>query len=129
MLTGPAVILTLKVAVGAVTVLLLGSLLALRRGNYRLHGQINIVFFILTALALVGLELIVRLIDPAVFDYFSEAERQNLRIHLCFSLPATSALPVMLFTGKTHRRQVHLYLAGVFSVLWAGTFLTGIFLL
>src|SRR2546426_10083487 len=129
MLTGSAVILALTIAVGTVTVLLLASLLPLYRGNYRLHGQINWLFFILTALALVGLELIVRLIDPAIFDYFNDTERQNLKIHLCFSLPATAALPVMLYTGKTHRRQVHIYLAGVFSVLWAGTFLTGIFLL
>ena len=51
MLTGPNVILTLKVAVAAVTVLLLASLVALARGQYRLHGRINLVFFTLTLAA------------------------------------------------------------------------------
>ena len=52
------VILVLKVAVVAVTVLLAGSLVALACGRYRLHGRINIAFFALTLAALVGLELI-----------------------------------------------------------------------
>jgi len=42
------VILVLKVAVIAVTVLLVASLTALARGNIRLHGRINYVFFVLT---------------------------------------------------------------------------------
>ena len=129
MLTGPSVILALKVAVAAVTVLLLLSLAALARGNYRLHGRINIVFFALTLTAVIGLEVLVRFIDPQVFDYFDADMRQNLRIHLCFSLPAASVLPCMLYTGLTRRRDAHLYLAGVFSMLWIGTFITGIFFL
>ena len=31
--------------------------------------------------------------------------------------------------GLTRRREIHLYLAGVFTVLWIGTFITGIFFL
>lgn len=127
--TGPQVILILKVAVATVTVLLLASLVALLRGNYKLHGRINVVFFVLTVSALLGLEVLVRLLDPHVFDYFDESTRRALYIHLGFSLPAAVLLPVMLFTGRTHRRRVHLALAAVFSVLWLGTFITGIFFL
>jgi uncharacterized membrane protein YozB (DUF420 family) len=126
-LTGPQVILTLKVAVVAVTLLLLASLLALARGNYRLHGRINIAFTVLTVAALFGLEVVARVVDPQLFDYFDADTAQSLRVHLCFSVPAATLLPVMLYTGLTHRRDVHLYLAGVFSVLWAGTFITGVF--
>src|SRR5262245_20071091 len=101
------------------------------RGNYRLHGRINIVFLILTASALVGLEIIIRLIDPTVFSYIEEdpAAKRALTIHLCFSLPAAAVMPAMLYTGFTHRRKVHLLLAGLFGVLWTGTFVTGIFFL
>lgn len=128
-LTGPQVILALKVAVTAVTVLLLASLIALARGNYRLHGRINILFFALTVLALVLLEVVVRLLNPAVFSYFSATDRQMLAVHLCFSLPATGVMAAMLWTGLTHRREWHLYLAGIFTVLWTGTFVTGVFFL
>lgn len=130
MLTGPQVILTLKIAVATVTVLLLLSLIALYRGNTRLHGRINIAFFVLTLTALIGLELVVRLIDPEIFNYLNEGSlRTTLLIHLSFSLPAAALLPAMLFTGLTHRRRIHLFLAAVFSVLWIGTFITGIFYL
>lgn len=129
MLTGPQVILTLKVAVAAVTLLLLASFFPLARGNYRLHGRINLVFTVLTLAALIGLEMLVRVLDPNVFDYFDEQTRQALAIHLCFALPAAVLLPVMLYTGLTHRRRIHLTLAAFFGVLWTGTFLTGMFLL
>lgn len=131
MLTGPQVILTLKIAVLAVTVLLLFSLLALVRGQYRLHGRINVVFFILTVGALVGLEVVTRLIDPNVFSYIEDdpAAKRALTIHLCFSLPSAAVMPAMLYTGFTHRRNLHLMLAAVFGILWTGTFVTGIFFL
>ena len=58
MLTAENTILALKIAVSAVTVLLLASFVALLRGNIRLHGRINTVFFILTISALVGLEVV-----------------------------------------------------------------------
>ena len=51
---GPQVILTLKIAVGLVTLLLLTSLAALSAGNYRLHGRINVVFATLTLTAVIG---------------------------------------------------------------------------
>jgi uncharacterized membrane protein YozB (DUF420 family) len=129
MLTGPQVILALKVAVGGVTCLLVASLLALARGNYRLHGRINVVFFVLTLTALGGLEVLLRLVDPNLFDYFDPDTRTRLGIHLCFSMPAAALLPLMLYTGLSHRRRWHLTLAGVFGVFWTGTFITGIFFL
>jgi uncharacterized membrane protein YozB (DUF420 family) len=131
MLTGPNVILALRVAVAAVTCLLLASLVALVRGNYRLHGRINTVFFVLTLTALISLELVVRVISPHVFDeYFAEPGRRlTLYVHLCFAVPSAVLLPFMLITGRTHRRAWHLSLAAVFGVLWLGTFITGIFFL
>ena len=129
MLTGWQVILILKVAVVAVTVLLLASLAALVSGRYRLHGRINLVFFVLTLSALLGLELLVRVVDPHVFDYFDEATRQSLAIHLFFALPSAVLLPAMLYTGWTHRRRIHLTVAVVFGIFWTGTFITGVFFL
>ena len=131
MLTGPIVILSLKVAVATVTVLLLAALVALAKGNVRLHGRINLVFFVLTLIALLGLELIIRVINPDVFRYISEnAELSRmLGIHLCFSIPSALLMPVMLYTGLKGHRRVHLMLAAVFGVLWTGTFVTGVFFL
>jgi hypothetical protein len=126
-LTGWNVILTLKVAVTAVTVILLFSFVALVRGRYRLHGRINTVFAALTLAALLALELVVRVIEPNVFDYFDQDTSRSLSIHLGFAVPAALLLPVMLFTGFTHRRSVHLFLAGIFGILWTGTVITGVF--
>jgi uncharacterized membrane protein YozB (DUF420 family) len=131
MLTGPTVILALKTAVAAVTVLLLASLVALARGNYRLHGRINLGFFTLTLVALLGFEVIIRIIEPSIFRYIMDNDelRQTLNIHLCFSVPSALLMPAMLYTGLTHRRTPHLVLAAFFSVLWIGTFVTGVFFL
>jgi uncharacterized membrane protein YozB (DUF420 family) len=131
MLTGPNVILALKIAVAAVTGLLLVSLLALARGNYRLHGRINLAFFTLTLLALLGFEIIIRMIEPSIFNYIMRNDelRRSLNIHLCFSVPSALLMPAMLYTGLTHRRTAHLLLAGLFGVLWIGTFVTGVFFL
>ncbi len=129
MLSGPNVILALKVAVAAVTLLLLASLLALALGKVRLHGRINIVFFALTVAALIAFEVVIRFLSPHAFDYFSPQDSLALSIHLCFSVPSALLMPVMLYTGLTHRRDVHLFLAGVFAMLWLGTFVTGIFFL
>jgi uncharacterized membrane protein YozB (DUF420 family) len=128
-MTGPQVILSLKVAVIAVTLLLLASLAALWRGNVRLHGRINLVFATATLTAVLGLELLVRVIDPGLFRYFSPETAQALRVHLCFSVPSALLLPVMLYTGLKHHRTLHIALAVGFSVLWAGTFITGVFFL
>jgi hypothetical protein len=66
-LTGPNVILALKIAVAAVTVLLIAAIVAVARGHYRLHGRINLLFFTLTLMAVLGLELVVRILAPDVF--------------------------------------------------------------
>ena len=46
--SGWQVILGLKIAVVAVTAILITSLIALWLGKYRLHGRINLAFFLLT---------------------------------------------------------------------------------
>ena len=131
MLTGPNVILTLKIAVAAVTVLLVASLVALAGGKVRLHGRINLAFFILTLAAVLGLEVVIRFIDPEVFEYIRSKPdlARNLRIHLCFSVPSLLLMPAMLYTGLKRLRRVHLTLAAIFGIAWVGTFITGIFFL
>jgi uncharacterized membrane protein YozB (DUF420 family) len=131
MLTGPMVILILKAAVLAVTLLLLASLVALLRGRQILHGRINLVFFILTLVTLVGFELLIRIVEPDLFDYFQQNEQLNRRlvVHLWFAVPSALLMPVMLWTGLTHRRGIHIALACVFGLLWLGTFITGVFTL
>src|SRR4051812_3009291 len=58
---GTTIVLVLKVAVIAVTLLLLASLVALGYGRYRLHGRLNVVFFTLTVAAVVVFEGLIRL--------------------------------------------------------------------
>lgn len=130
-LNGPTVILILKIAVIAVTVIFASSLVMLACGNYRLHGRMNTAFFILTAGAVLGLEFVVRIFRPDIFDYMDSDPdlKRRLTIHLSFSLPATAVMPLMLITGYGHRRRLHLSLAVLFSVLWIGTFVTGVFFL
>jgi hypothetical protein len=125
------VILILKIAVVTVTVLLIASLVALARGKYRLHGQINTVFFFLTLAALLGLEGIARLLSPALFSQYLEDHHamHMLRIHLAFSMPSALLLFLMLATGKMHRRSWHIGLGVLFLALWTGTFITGVFYL
>ncbi len=126
---GPIVILSLKTAVIAVTVLLGAALIALARGNVRLHGRINIVFFGLTATALVVFEGLIRLYDPGMFSYLSPEVQQALGVHLWFAIPSALLMPLMLVTGLRHYRVPHLALAVVFGILWIGTFVTGVFFL
>lgn len=125
------IILVLKVAVAAVTVLLLASLVALAKGNIRLHGRINLVFFVLTLAAVLGLEFLIRAIDPRLFEQYLEqhSAQQIMRIHLIFSIPSALLLPLMLFTGLKRHRTIHIAMAIVFLILWTGTFVTGIFYL
>lgn len=122
------VIPILKVAVLAVTIVLLASLAALALGRKRLHGQLNVVFFILTITAVLGLEVTIRFVNPEFTSGFTAEDRRSLMIHLCFSIPAAIVLPFMLFSGKTHRSW-HVKLSFLFSALWLGTFVTGIFFL
>lgn len=125
------IILILKIAVGLVTVLLAASLLVLARGKYRLHGRINTVVFVLTLLALFGLEVIARLLDPELFSQYLQQHQatEALKTHLAFSMPAAVLLFFMLGTGRGHRRYLHIGLGIVFLALWTGTFITGIFYL
>lgn len=125
-MTASNVILTLKIAVAAVTVLLLVSLVALLKGRYRLHGRLNVAFFVLTLGAVLGLEVLIRFVKKDIFD---AVPAENLRVHLCFSIPALVLMFAMLFTGQTGRRRVHLTLAVLFGIAWVGTFVTGIFFL
>ena len=133
---GSYVILALKVAVAVVTVLFLSSLIALLKGRYRLHGRINLVFAGLTLVAVLGLEVVSRVVYPWVsgadqdlFSYFDTATRTALRVHLCFSVPAALLLLVMTSTGLLHRRRLHVAAGVLFALLWAGTFVTGVFFL
>jgi uncharacterized membrane protein YozB (DUF420 family) len=125
------VILILKIAVIAVTVLLAASLAALWRGNYRLHGRINVVFFVLTLTALLGLEVVARVLDPEMFgEHFQRHQAEDaLWTHLAFSLPSAGLLLLMLPTGWYHQRRLHIVLGLVFLGFWTGTFITGVFFL
>ena len=126
--TGPEIILTLKVLVSAVTVLFVLSLSALAAGNTRLHGRINTVFFALTLTTVLGFEGLLRL-GTDVTSQFSDAARQALRVHLWFAVPSAVLLPIMLYTGQTGRRSLHVAFSVVFGIMWAGTFVTGVFFL
>jgi hypothetical protein len=128
-LTPGDVILALKIAVTAVTVLLIASLIALIAGRPKLHGQINTVFFALTATTVLGFEVVIRLVLPDFTAGFTAEQREALTVHLAFSIPAAIMLPAMLYTGKRKLKTLHYVLAAVFSVLWTGTFVTGIFYL
>lgn len=130
-LSAGTLILILKIAVIAVTVLLACSLTALARGNYTLHGRINMAVFALTMAALLGLEIIARILSPEIFnDHFAKYNAKSaLRVHLCFSLPSAALLPLMLFTGLRRRRSLHVPIGVVFLVFWTGTFVTGVFFL
>ncbi len=128
MFTPGNVILGLKIGVSAVTVLLIASGTAIALGRVRLHGRINIVFFILTTLTVVGFEFIIRFVNPQLTDSFSEEAKQALRIHLSFSVPSAIMLPFMLWTTRNHRK-LHARLGILFALLWTGTFITGVFFL
>lgn len=125
MLTGPMIILTLKILVAAVTALLLSSLGMLLLKKPRWHGRINIVFFVLTTLTVIGFELLLRL-GTDVSSQFSPEARRALEIHLYFAMPSALFLPVMLFTGLKRYRVVHVVLGILFLGLWTGTFITGV---
>lgn len=126
--SGPEIILALKVLVASVTALFALSLAALAAGNKRLHGRINVAFFVLTMTTVLGFELLLRL-GTDVTSQFSDEARNALRVHLCFSVPAALLLPLMLLTGIRRRRGVHVPLGLAFAALWIGTFVTGVFFL
>ena len=126
--TGPEIILTLKVLVSAVTVLFAASIVAIATGHRRLHGRINLAFFVLTMTTVLGFELLLRL-GTDVSASFSPEARQALRVHLVFAVPSALLLPLMLWTGATRRRRLHRPLAGLFLLLWTATVYTGLFTL
>lgn len=126
--SGPFIILILKVAVTSVTLLLVSSLFALARGDYRLHGRLNLIFFVLTVSAVLGFETLLQL-GADVKAHMTEAELLALKIHLCFAGPLPVVMGVMLYTGLRHHRRVHIGLSILFSLLWIGTFVTGVFFL
>ena len=125
--SGPEIILTLKVLVAAVTVLFACAVAAILAGRRRLHGRLNTAFFVLTMTTVIGFEVLIRL-GPGVTATFTEDQLRALRVHLAFAVPAAVVLPVMYWSGATRRRRLHLPLAAVFVVLWAGTFVTGLML-
>jgi hypothetical protein len=131
LLTAENIILTLKIAVITVSILLTASLTAAALGRYRLHGRINIVFFVLTLTAVLGLEVIARFLAPDLFrEYFDRRQSwTNLYVHLSFSLPAALLLPFMLLSGLRRWRVAHLAVGYVFLAFWIGTVITGVFFL
>ena len=126
--TGPQIILTLKVLVVAVTILYAAAILAIATGRKKLHGRLNTAFFILTMTTVVGFELMLRFFVD-VSATFNEEAREALRIHLYFAVPSACVLPVMLLLGKAHWVKLHVALGALFTLLWIGTFVTGVFFL
>ncbi len=126
--TGPEILLTLKVLVSVVTVLFAAAIVAIATGHRRLHGRLNFAFFVLTMTTVLGFELLLRL-GTDVSASFSPEAKAALRVHLVFAVPSALLLPLMLWSGATRRRRLHVPLAVVFTLLWAATVYTGLFTL
>lgn len=126
--SGPTIILCLKIAVVAVTLLLLASIWALGKGYYRLHGRLNIAFFILTMTAVVVFEGLLQFGVP-VTSHFGPADKTALAVHLWFVVPLIPVMILMLWTGLRHKGRVHVPLSYLFLILWLGTFVSGVFFL
>ncbi|MFO0935729.1 MAG: DUF420 domain-containing protein [Gemmataceae bacterium] len=126
--SGPQILLILKILVATVTVLFAASLVALARKNLKWHGRINTLFFVLTMTTVLVFEVLIRFFVDVTTTFSPEA-RSALRIHLFFSVPAALLLPIMLFSGLKHRRTVHIAIGVLFTLLWTGTFITGVFFL
>ena len=126
--TGPEILLALKVLVSVVTVVFAAAIVAIATGRRRLHGRLNVVFFVLTMTTVLGFELLLRL-GTDVSASFSPEAKQALRVHLVFAVPSALLLPLMLWSGATRRRRLHVPLAFVFTLLWAATVYTGLFTL
>lgn len=126
--TGPEILLALKVLVSVVTVVFAAAIVAIATGRRRLHGRLNVVFFVLTMTTVFGFELLLRL-GTEVSATFSPEAKAALRVHLVFAVPSALLLPLMLWSGATRRRRLHVPLAFVFTLLWAATVYTGLFTL
>ena len=129
MLTGPQVILCLKVAVGLVSILLLISGIALAQRRYRLHGWLNTWVAALTLLTVLGFELLLRVVGIKVTEGWDDYTKTALKIHLCFVIPLVPILLFMLVTGWRGQRKMHLGVSVIFLILWIGMFITGMFFL
>jgi D-alanyl-lipoteichoic acid acyltransferase DltB (MBOAT superfamily) len=132
--SGYDIILVLKIAVSAVTLLLVASLIALAWGRVKLHGRLNLLFFVLTMSAVLAFEVLLRIgpyLEPgwSVTNGWTLFHRQVLRVHLCFVIPLLFVMPLMLLTGLKHWRRIHIPLGILFALLWAGMLVTGIGLL
>ena len=122
------IILTLKILVSAVTVLYAAAITAILLNRRILHGRLNTAFFILTLTTVIGFELLLRFgLDAAAT--FSPEAMQALRIHLCFAVPSALLLPVMMLSGVKHWKRLHVTTGVLFTILWIGTFITGVFFL
>jgi len=130
LLTGPNVILALKVAVALVTVILACAGVAAWKHNYKLHGRLNLAFFVLTMTALVAFEVVIRVIKPDIYVYLKADPVifQRLTIHLSCAIPSALLMPLMLWSGLK-KRALHRKLTIAFALLWTATFLTGVFFL
>ena len=126
--TGPQIIITLKILVVAVTVLYAAAILAIAGGRKKLHGRLNTAFFVLTMTTVVGFELLLRCFVDVSATFDAEA-REALRIHLYFAVPSAAVLPIMLFLGARHWVKLHVACGALFTLLWIGTFVTGVFFL
>jgi uncharacterized membrane protein YozB (DUF420 family) len=127
-LSGPTIILTLKILVSAVTVLFVAAVVAIGTGRRKLHGRLNTAFFVLTMTTVVGFELLLRL-GQDMTSTFSADALAALHVHLYFAIPSAVLLPVMLLSGRMHWRPLHVATGCLFTVLWVGTFVTGVFFL
>ncbi|MFM8273675.1 MAG: DUF420 domain-containing protein [Gemmata sp.] len=131
-MTAPLLVLVLQTAVVAVTVLFAASMVALASGRRKLHGRLNTAFFALTVGAVLGLEIVVRVVWPGLSaEFFDPAGpyRAPLLVHLWFSVPAAVVLGLMMYTGRYRRGRAHRALSTLFVLLWIGTFVTGVFYL
>jgi hypothetical protein len=128
-MTGPNVILFLKVAVGVTTLVLVASLVALALRRPRLHGVLNVIVTALLFVAVLGFEAVLHLVGVDVTAHMDDAAREALTVHLWFAVPLLPAVVAMLFTGRKRRIAWHLGMSLVFVVLWVGMFVTGMFFL
>ena len=78
---------------------------------------------------MLGLEVIIRFIDPTLTDGFSPEAREALRIHLFFAVPSALCIPAMWLLGWYGRKRMHLGLSVIFSLAWVGTIITGLIFL
>jgi uncharacterized membrane protein YozB (DUF420 family) len=127
-LSGPTIILTLKVLVSVVTLLFAVAVWAIATGRKRLHGRVNTVFFALTLTTVVGFEVLLR-VQGNVKDHFTPEQKQALLVHLCFAVPSAVLLLVMMTTALLRWKRLHVACGLLFALLWLGTFVTGVFFL